>query len=321
METLKSSEISLPVAQRQLDRIANHDSIMAKYEAEKKVWAEKAALLKAQGKKAPSAPRRPFTKDHPHAAAVLYNGMVAPVIPYAIKGAIWYQGESNVGHAWQYDTIFPMMIQDWRNRWGCGDFPFYFVQIAPYSRYGGDRDRGLGGSETAELRQTQLNAMLNIPNTGMVVVSDITPDLNNIHPTNKHDVGKRLALWALNKNYMKWDIVPSGPIYKSMSIDGDKIKLQFDYVGGPVEAVAGGLEVRGNELRGFTIAADDQKFVPAKAKIEGNSVVVWADGVDNPVAVRYCWSKNAVQNLFNKAGLPASPFRTDDWPMVTEGRK
>lgn len=234
----------------------------------------------------------------------LYNGMIAPLIPYAIRGAIWYQGESNVNRAHQYRTLFPAMIANWRADWGQGDFPFGFVQLAPY-RYG-NRDP----KYCAELRDAQLMTLNSVPNTGMAVTMDIG-NVKNIHPRNKQDVGKRLALWAAAKVYGR-DVVYSGPIYKSMAVEGDKIRIRFDHVdGGPIAS-------DGKPLVDFTIAGADKKFVPATAEIDGDSILVHADGVDRPVAVRYAWRDDATPNLANKAGLPASPFRTDKWKGVTE---
>ena len=240
-------------------------------------------------------------------ASCLYNGMIAPLMPYAIRGAIWYQGESNVPAAYRYRTLFPAMIANWRADWGQGDFPFGFVQIAPYNYH---RDWKVDPAFCAELWESQLLTLKSTPNTGMAVTTDIT-DLNDIHPKNKQEVGRRLALWALAKVYGR-DVVYSGPIYKSMAVEGDKVRLQFDHRGS-------GLAARdGKALTDFTIAGDDKKFVPAVATIDGDSVVVHSDQVAKPVAVRYAWHDTATPNLSNKEGLPASPFRTDRWKGVTE---
>jgi sialate O-acetylesterase len=249
-------------------------------------------------------------------ASCLYNGMIAPLIPYAIRGAIWYQGEANVGAAFKYRTLFPAMIADWRAEWGQGDFPFGFVQIAPF----GYQVWGMNPTACAELWEAQRMTLDASPNTGMAVTVDIAdvnlihPKDNNfegIHPKNKQDVGKRLALWALAKVYGR-DIVYSGPIYKSMAIENGKIRLQFDHLGG------GLIANDGKPLSDFTIAGEDKKFVPAAAAIDGDSIVVHSDQVAKPVAVRYAWREDATPNLANKAGLPASPFRTDSWKGVTE---
>jgi len=227
----------------------------------------------------------------------LYNAMIAPLKPVAIRGAIWYQGESNMGEGMMYFEKKKALIGGWRKVWGQGDFPFGFVQLAPFDRYGGDRQPKLWEAQTASLA---------IPNTGMAVITDITT-LKNIHPPNKQDVGLRLALWALATSYDKKDLVYSGPMYKSMKVAGGKAVLTFDHVGG-------GLASRdGKDLDWFEIADDDKKFVPAKAKIDGKTVVVSSDEVAKPAAVRFGWSQKATPNLMNKEGLPASPFRTDRW--------
>ena len=235
--------------------------------------------------------------------------MIAPLLPYGIKGAIWYQGESNAGRAYQYRTLLPTMIKDWRTRWNEGDFPFYIVQLANFQQSNPTPTE----DAWAELREAQLMTAEHLPNTGLAVTIDIG-DADDIHPKNKQEVGRRLALAALAKTYGE-KIEYSGPDYKSMKIEGSKIRLTFAHLGG-------GLATKGDEkLTGFAIAGDDHKFVWADAKIEGNTVVVSASSVANPVAVRYAWHINPVCNLYNKAGLPASPFRTDTWPGITVNNK
>jgi sialate O-acetylesterase len=251
-----------------------------------------------------------FQPGNPNQASVLYNGMIHPIIPYAIKGAIWYQGESNRSRAQQYAKLFPAMIGDWRKLWKQGDFPFYFVQLAPY-KY----DKNNDVQELPELWEAQTKTLSASKNTGMAVTTDIG-DLADIHPKNKQDVGLRLALWALAKDYGKQDLVYSGPLYESSAVEGNKIRVKFQH--------AAGLMAKSGEPQLFTIAGEDKKFVPAKAVIDGETVVVSSDEVAKPVAVRYGWSEWAEPekyNLYNKAGLPASPFRTDDFPQVTAGRK
>jgi sialate O-acetylesterase len=225
---------------------------------------------------------------------VLYNAMVNPVIPYCIKGAIWYQGEANVGRAIQYEKTFPLMISNWRKAWNIGDFPFYYVQIAPWE-YGD----AVNGVSSAELREAQRLSM-SVPNTGMVVTLDIG-NVHDIHPANKQSVGDRLAYWALAKDYGK-KLIYSGPLYKSMVKEGNTLRLQFDYTDG-------GLKAKDGELNEFEIAGKDGKFVPAKAEIVNNEVVVSAPGID-PEMARYCWRNGAEASLFNGAGLPASVFKT-----------
>jgi len=239
---------------------------------------------------------------------VLYNAMIKPLLPYGIKGATWYQGESDAERAYQYRNLFSSMIKDWRNVWGQGDFPFIFVQLANFMKV---IEQPVEHS-WAELREAQTMA-LELPNTGMAVTIDIG-DAIDIHPTNKQDVGKRLALNALAKVYEK-DIAYSGPMYNSMELEGSKIRLKFSNTND-------GLKIMGNkDLKGFAIAGADKKFVWAEAKIEGNEVVVWSPEIENPVAVRYAWASNPTCNLYNGADLPASPFRTDEWKGITYGRK
>ncbi len=246
----------------------------------------------------------PLKPGDPNCPTVLFNGMINPLIPYAIKGAIWYQGESNTGKAWQYRTLFPAMIKDWRNYWK-EDFPFYYVQLANHL----PRNEQPVDDMWAELREAQSLA-LELPNTGMAVTIDIG-EAEDIHPGNKQDVGKRLALWALNKTYNK-DVPFSGPLYKSSDIIGNKVIIHFEHV-------YDGLKTSDNgTLKGFSIAGEDQKFYWAEAKIEGNSVVVSSSQVSNPESVRYAWSSNPECNLINSANLPASPFRTDDWKLITK---
>jgi len=272
----------------------------------------------------PPGPQMPFGPGNPNAPFALYNGMIAPLIPYAIRGGIWYQGESNADRAYRYRTIFPAMIRDWRRRWGLGDFPFLFVQLANHMPQGDQP----GQSAWAELREAQ-TMTLKEPNTGMAVAIDIGEAMD-VHPKNKQDVGKRLALPALAKVYGMKDLAYSGPIYRSMKIEGGEIHLTFDHVGGGLVAKGAG----GSKLTGFAIAGRDRKFVWAEAEIRPSAlrqaqgsgqmdqtVVVWTNDVPKPVAVRYAWADNPVCNLYNAAGLPASPFRTDDWPISTQPRK
>jgi len=236
-----------------------------------------------------------------HTPSVLYNGMLHPLRNMALKGAIWYQGESNQTRAMQYRTIFPGMIEDWRATWRLGDFSFYFVQIAPYN---------YGGEETSvELREAQFLTLSRVKNTGMAVTMDIgNPD--DIHPTNKRDVGKRLALWALAKDYGE-ELVYSGPLYREQTIEENKIRIHFNYIGN-------GLKAKGGPLTHFEIAGEDQVYHPANAVIDGETVVVSAAEVGSPVAVRYGWSNIAEPNLCNAEGLPASSFCTDSWKRITE---
>lgn len=277
-------------------------------------WASKEALAAVDSLKhfADQQVTIDPAKPNPHQPAVLFNGMLNPVIPFSIRGAVWYQGESNVDRADQYRTLFPTMIKDWRTRFGQGDFPFLFVQLAPYKYDGSTTDATKydGSNKLAELWDSQLKTLSLSPNTGMCVTTDITT-IGDIHPPNKQDVGKRLALWALANTYGKQDLVYSGPLYDSQEIEGNKIRLKFKHVGG-------GLVSRDEKpLNFFQIAGEDQKFVPATATIDGDTVVVSSEAVAKPVAVRFCWNAIAEPNFGNKAKLPASPFRTDDWKLTT----
>ena len=252
-----------------------------------------------------SSPPQPPDENNPNVTTVLYNGMIAPLLPFAIKGAIWYQGESNADRAGQYRRLLPAMIKDWRTRFGVGDFPFYIVQLAAFqATYPQPRE-----NNWAELREAQALTAKNVRHCGLALAIDIG-DAGDIHPKNKQEVGRRLALNALAKTYGK-KIEYSGPWYRSMKVDGEKIRLKFDHMDG-------GLVANGWKLVGFAIAGADKKFVWADAMIEGATVVVSSPNVAKPVAVRYSWDINPVGNLDNKAGLPAVPFRTDGPPAKSK---
>lgn len=275
------------------------------WESEKKYQESLADLKKEKGSDAvkKSAPRPPWKP------AELYNGMIAPLIPYTIKGAIWYQGESNAGRAEQYRTLFPDMIRNWRNDWGQGNFPFLLVQLAPFMSI----KKQPADSAWAELREAQLNATKILPNVGMAVITDVG-EQTDIHPTRKAPVGQRLALAARGIAYGQ-KIVWSGPTLKRMKVKGDKAILTFDNGGG-------GLEARDGALKGFSICGPDKKFVWADAEFVGkNTIVVSSAEVSNPIAVRFGWADFPEVNLWSKEGLPASPFRTDNFPLSTAGKK
>ena len=242
--------------------------------------------------------------NNPFVPTVLYNAMLHPVIPYAIKGAIWYQGESNANMAFQYRDLLPLMIKDWRNRWGY-PFDFYIVQLANFMK----KQTEPCESTWAELREAQQHT-LRLENTGLATAIDIGME-GDIHPKNKQEVGRRLALAARAQTYGE-KIDYSGPQYTGCRIEGSKMRLTFSHT-------AKGLKTSdGAAPKGFTIAGADHKFRWAKATIDGNTIVVEADGVRNPIAVRYAWADNPICNMYNTADLPMLPFRTDDWKLTTE---
>jgi sialate O-acetylesterase len=244
----------------------------------------------------PASP--PPVEMHRNDPSVLYNGMIAPLVPYGMRGVIWYQGESNRARAEQYRELFPTMIADWRNRWGQGNFPFYYVQIAPFAY---KHDRG----QAAELRDAQ-RLTLATPHTGMVVTLDIG-DPHNIHPANKQAVGERLARWARSRVYGDTDLVCSGPLYRGLRVENGTLRLEFD-------AVQGGLIFGPEGGRHFEVAGADGAFKTAEARIDGNTLVLASPQVAQPTAARYAWGAADEASLFNRAGLPASSFDTRNGP-------
>ena len=291
--------------------IASYDPEKAKLNLEKAMadWKLKSEAAKAEGKPIPRQPQLANSPAvSPGTPSNLYNGMIAPILQLSIRGAIWYQGESNVGRAFQYRTLFPTMIRNWRKDFAQGDFPFHFVQIAPYGYARGNPAADL--TPCAELWDAQLFTLKTVPHTGMAVTTDIG-NIQNIHPTNKVDVGHRLALWALAKDYGKKGVIYSGPIYKSFAVEGSKVRVHFE--------MGAGLKAHdGKALTHFTVAGEDQKFVSAEAAFDGESLLVSSAEVPKPVAVRFAWREDAEPNFVNGAGLPASPFRTDGFKLVTD---
>ena len=257
---------------------------------------------KAEGTKPPNPPGKPWMP------AGLYNGMLVPVAPFAIKGAIWYQGESNATRAYQYRRLFPDMIRNWRAAWGQGDFPFLFVQLAAF----GPNGKTLGESDWAELREAQTMTLKASPKTGQALAIDYGT-YDDIHPKNKLPIGQRLALAARAVAYGE-KLTYAGPTYQSVKFNGAQAELSFTSTGK-------GLEAHNGVLKGFLVAGEDKVFHEATAEIKGKRVVVTSAAVSNPVAVRYAWAKYPEVNFYNKEGLPAVPFRTDDWPGVTMGKK
>jgi len=278
-------------------------------------------------KKIAAAPQSPTKPPEPQSVpAYLFNGMIQPLLPYAISGVIWYQGEFNVRRAYQYRSTFPLLITDWRKQWGRDDLPFYFCQLASFLA----KTPQPGESLWAELREAQ-SMTLKLPDTGQAVLIDIG-EAGDIHPKNKQDAGDRLAAIALANHYGK-SVPFSGPVYQSMKVEGGRILLAFSHVDGGLVArsLPATYDVKtkigetsplvrnspGSELEGFAICGADHMWVWADAKIDGDSVIVWSDKIPQPVAVRYAWADNPICNLYNAAGLPASPFRTDDESGLT----
>jgi sialate O-acetylesterase len=276
-----------------------------------------------------SLPQRPANvpMNPQNVASFDFNGMIHPILPYAIRGVIWYQGEANWNHGYEYRKAFPLLIKDWRARWGRGDFPFYFCQIASYS----GAPKIPGNAWFPEVREAQ-TMTLSLPNTGEAILIDIGED-GNIHPADKLDVGDRLARLALANTYGRKDVVFSGPVYDTMTVENDKIRLHFLHVDGGLVAKELPATYRpisrdpttvplarnspNSQLEGFAICGDDHLWKWANAKIDGDSVVVSSPDVPKPVAVRYAWANYPYCNLYNGAGLPAGPFRTDDFPLLS----
>ena len=293
----------------------------AKYEVARAAWKDQVEKLKAENAKLPASERKPLpaaprAPDHPdktpHYPATLFNGMVAGLIPYAIQGGIWYQGESNQQRAVQYQELLPTMINDWRTRWN-NDFSFYIVQLASYgNRLPVATEPGIPDT-WAELQEAQFLTAITLPESGLAVTNDIG-EKDDIHPKNKQEVGRRLALWALAKDYGRTDAVFSGPLFKNSIVEGGKVRVQFDHVGG-------GLKTRdGGPLKHFQISGADEKWHWAEATIVGEEVHVSSPQVPAPVGVRYAWAAwPEGANLINAEGLPASSFRTDEFIPSTLG--
>jgi sialate O-acetylesterase len=267
-------------------------------------WKEKAAAAKESGKPAPRAPRNVLAGQH--RPGNLWAGVLNPIIGYGIRGTIWYQGESNAGRAYQYDDLFGLMITEWRKAWGQGDFPFYWVQLADFR----DEVSEPGDSDWAELREAQSNTLA-LPNTGQAVIYDVGEG-RDIHPRDKLTVARRLARIALARDYGV-SVPYLSPSFREMTIKGNKAVLTFQDVGSTLYT----FDVR--EARGFAVAGADKKWHFATGSLMGkDQIIVTSDSVDNPVAVRYAWANNPAANLMSREGLPVIPFRTDDWPQITD---
>jgi len=327
------------------DILDTYPAALKRFQESVAQYEKEAAAAKEEGK--------PFKRNRPWASwkpAELYNGMIAPLIPYAIQGAIWYQGESNAGRAWQYRTLFADMIRNWRRDWGQGNFTFLEVQLAPFMA----TKEEPAESSWAELREAQVMATKVLPKVGIAVITDVGEE-KDIHPKKKEPVGARLALAARGIAYGE-KIVDSGPTFRSLKVKENTAILSFDHIGSGLVArdyASGSSLVKsaifsadGKELittdkdkhariwnvskdatgspsllKGFSICGEDKKFVWAKAEIQGDRVIVSNPAVAKPVAVRYGWADFPVVNLWNKEGLPACPFRTDDFPMTTAPKK
>ncbi|MBP7950052.1 MAG: hypothetical protein KA004_10380 [Verrucomicrobiales bacterium] len=305
-------EIYAPLVERWKKMEAEYDFAkeMAKFKAAVEAWKKQSDEAKAAGKQPPPHPHAPqdLMKGNQRLAN-LYHGRLKPVMPYAIRGAIWYQGETNAGRAYQYREMFPLMIQNWRDDWGQGDFPFYWVQLADFKA----EATAPGDADWAELREAQTMTMSKLPHTGEAVIIDVG-EANDIHPRHKLEAGRRLARWALARDYAV-PVAHHSPTYESMEKQGGKIIVSFKD--------ADGLRSHDvNEVRGFAIAGDDKAWKWASAKIIApNKVEVSSPDVPHPAAVRYGWADNPVCNLYSKSGLPVTPFRTDDWPGVTANNR
>ena len=292
------------VAESWQQRIAAFPQALELYKRKLWEWEQSAEEAEASGKPVPPMPAAPQDpRSHRWRDAGLWNGMIAPLTSYTIAGNIWYQGESNTDSPYQYRKVFAELIQSWRRAWGEVDFPFLFVQLASFTAVGGPPD------SWAVLRESQEKALA-LPKTGMAVTIDIG-DSHDIHPKNKQEVGHRLALAAEGIVYGR-KVEYMGPTLKSFRIERGAIHLRFRHLGG-------GLVARGGPLVGFQITGQDEKFFPAEAKIAGNDVILSSPRVPQPVAARYAWANDPQCNLYNQAGLPAPPFRTDDWMVTSQG--
>ena len=309
VEYLAASEDLRPCIEREKIWAAERPAVQAAFDQQIRDWEAATAAADSAGTKPPRRPRVPDALRDYRIAASIYNNMIEPLIPFGIRGALWYQGESNEERAEQYELLLPTMIRAWRERWGQGDFPFAIVQLPNFRR---SSDSPVDEA-WSHVRDAQRKTFMQMPNTGLIVTIDIG-ETADIHPVNKLDVGKRLFLWVMADVYGR-KITKSGPVFREADFTGHEARLRFD------EAGTGLAMCRGTALREFAIAGEDRKWHWANARIEGkDTVVVWSDEVPAPKAVRYAFNNNPLEpNLTNETCLPATPFRTDDWPGPTAG--
>jgi sialate O-acetylesterase len=302
LQTNPKFESLLSTFQDKINKYLPDTAAQSKYKKSYAKWVVVAAKAKAEGKDELRGPKNPDPVVDQHNPYVLWNGMVAPLATYAMRGVLWYQGESNSPTATIYRDLMETLIRDWRKQWNQGDFPFIYVQLANIGKEV-ESIPAKGGSEAVKREAQLLN--LSIPQTAMVVAIDNADplDMQNVHPKNKQEIGRRMALAARSVAYHE-KLVASGPIYGKMEVQGNTIKLNFKSTGQ-------GLLFKGDQNKGFAIAGEDKKFVWGEAKIVGNSVFVSSPGIAKPVAVRYGWGSNPPTSLYNTDDLPASPFRTD----------
>jgi len=309
-DALEANPDFKPLADSWRQRVADFPHALEQYQKNVQEWEKDAEEAEASGKAAVPWPDAPNWKSHfwdprseSNRPAALWNAMIAPLTANPIAGVIWYQGESNDRYAYEYRDLFITLIRQWRSSWGEGDFPFLFVQLAAFGA------RGKSANTWPVVRESQEKALA-LPNTGMVTAVDIG-DTVHAHPRNKQEVGRRLALAAESIAYGR-KVEYRGPTFKSLRKDNGALRISFTHV-------AGGLVVRGPSLMGFEVAGEDQKFFPAQGRIAGSEVVVSSSQVPNPVAGRYAWADDPKCNLYSKVGLPALPFRSDDWTVPTQG--
>lgn len=304
-------------AWKQIETNYDFKIIQAEGEQRRAKWEKRVATFRKANKAMPPPPADVYNHlAGMHRPANCYNGMLHPILGYGLKGAIWYQGESNGGRGHQYRHLFPKLIQSWRDEWGIGDFPFYWVQLADFGKepVTPDDDSARGRWVWAELREAQTMTLSKLNNTGEAVIINLG-DAGDLHPRNKQDVGLRLSRWALNRDYGMTNITCQSPLYSTMKVTGNEVELTFTDVGGGLITFE-----RRTEVKGFSMAGHDKKFVWAEAKIVSeDKIVVWSDKVLKPVSVRYAWANNPVCNVYTKEDLELTPFRTDKWESVTKG--